>query len=183
MKRLLSIIGLIAGLAACEPVSVVSDAIEGPRTKHADVFAKAFLDKMQARSFSANREFCGLFGRDAEGYVIATPPIVGMLDSCRPPEIPGNFNVFASYHSHGAFDLDVDTEVPSSNDVIADLQENLIGYISTPGGRVWRNENGVAVQLCGRGCLTTDPNFRPEIYGPIALRYTIAQLIAREGRY
>ena len=180
MRKPLTLL-LLTALIACEEAELYTTAIQGPRTKDADVFAKAFLDQLQARSFRANREFCGVFGRDAQGYIIATPPLQGMLDNCRTPHVEDDFGLFASYHSHGGFDAPADSEVPSSNDLQADRAENVVGYISTPGGRVWRSENGKAVQLCGVGCITMDDDFVPRVFGPVAQRYTIAQLRRRES--
>jgi hypothetical protein len=180
MRQILVMLALLA-FAACEEPARYTTPIESVRTKDADAFAKGFLDQLQARSFRANREFCGLFGRDEQGYVIATAPIQGHLDTCRPPDADKVSNVFASYHSHGAFDYGADAEVPSSNDVLADQAENVIGYISTPGGRIWRNTDGVARQICGLGCISVDPNFVPRVSGPVAKRYTIAQLRRRES--
>ncbi|WP_371224518.1 DUF4329 domain-containing protein [Roseovarius sp. 2305UL8-3] len=182
MKRIFSAL-IVLALASCEAPQIYSDPIAGPRTRDADAFAKAFLDQMQARSFAADREFCGIFGRDTDGYVIATPPILGRVDSCRTPDPAEGFNVFASYHSHGAHDEDVDTEVPSSYDLRADREEGVVGYISTPGGRIWFSQDGAATLLCGRGCITMDPEFTPGLYGPIANRYTIATLEQREAGF
>ncbi len=182
MKKLFILFSTLA-LASCEAPRSQSDTIAGPRTTEADAFARAFLDQMQVRSFAARREFCGVFGRDATGYVIATTPVQGMVDRCFPPEPGVAFGVFASYHSHGAHNVDLDTEVPSSFDLRADREEGVIGYISTPGGRLWRSENGAATLLCGLGCVTVDPTFTPGLYGPIADRYTIATLEQREAGF
>ena len=179
MNKFCALIVLVA-ISACEGPGEYSEPIAGPRTKNSDVFAKAFLDQMQARSFEDNREYCGLFGRDAEGYVIATAPVVGMRDTCQIPDTEEEFKAFASYHSHGAYDYGADSEVPTSNDLLADQDEGVIGYISTPGGRVWRTNYGVAVQICGRGCIAVDPDFVPRDFGPVRTRYTIAQLYRRE---
>lgn len=179
MRHRLLLIAFL-GLAACAAPQTQSDAITGPRTKDADLFARVFLDRMQARSFATNTEHCGLLGRDANGRVIATTPLVGEEYSCPPPRVPENFAPFASYHSHGGFDPEADSEVPSSYDVLADREDGLIGYISTPGGRIWRSENGVATLLCGPGCITTDEDFESGHYDPVARRYTIEELRQRE---
>lgn len=181
MIRQFSALTILSVLTACVDADQASAPITGPRTKDADAFAIAYLDRMQARSFARGVEFCGLFGRDAQGYVIATAPVVGHLDSCRLPDFPQDFNAFASYHSHSSYDREADSEVPSSNDVIADRMDKVIGYISTPGGRVWRNENGVARLLCGPGCIAVDPAFEPRVFGPVRARYTIIELREREA--
>lgn len=179
MTKVLSLIAILA-LAACYGRAEYSAAISVPPSKDGDVFAKSFLDQMQARSFAANREYCGLFGRGDDGFIVATPPRLGNLDSCLPPDVASDFNAFATYHSHGAFDPEIDSEVPSSYDLVADREDGLIGYISTPGGRVWRSADGRAELLCDLGCISVDPDFRPGLYEPIATRYTADMLRKRE---
>ena len=58
------------------------------------------------------------------------------------------------------------------------------GYIATPGGRVWLNylDEEVSFQLCGAGCIHTDPNYRPCPAFPPAAEYTIESLEARADR-
>lgn len=127
-----------------------------------DEFAADHLNRVQMLSIADGVEYCGLFGIDASGRLAATPPKRGLADSCDPPEVgPSEFDVLASYHTHGSFDPDADSEVPSVSDLEADIAEGIDGYIATPGGRLWLNdmEAEVAFQLCGRGCLTADPDF------------------------
>lgn len=49
--------------------------------------------------------------------------------------------------------MGADTEVPSVNDLQADLQEEIYGYIATPSGRIWLNdsERNGSVMLFGPG--------------------------------
>ncbi|WP_082152671.1 DUF4329 domain-containing protein [Candidatus Rhodobacter oscarellae] len=91
--------------------------------------------------------------------------------------------IIASFHTHGGFDEDADSEVPSVSDVLADMEEGLDGYLSTPGGRFWfiDGQTGVSRQLCGLGCLPQDPDFAPGLHGTISKRYTLGQLEAREN--
>lgn len=156
--------------------------VTGPKTRDADLFARVFLDQVQERSFAANREFCGVFGRDTDGYVVATQPIRGELDTCYPPNGPRGFGVFATYHTHGGYDVDAMSEVPSPGDLVADYEEGVVGYISTPGGRVWRSEGGKAHILCGAGCVTSDPDYDPRAEPPVGSSYTVPQLYDRIAR-
>lgn len=150
-----------------------------PRTHDADRFAVAFLDQMQALSLASGREYCGLFGRTPNGTVRATAPVRGERDSCTPTFEPDAFGTFAVYHSQGAFDGAVDAEVPSAFDVVADREQEVIGYVSTPGGRVWRSERGEARLLCGPGCIAADPAYQSDLHPPVARAYTADALRLR----
>jgi len=151
-------------------------------TDELDRFAIAFLDKIQPLSVRDKVEYCGLFGHDAYGNLIATEPIAGEPDSCDPGFEPEGFEVIASYHTHGAYSRDADAEVPSLDDLLGDFEEGIDGYIATPGGRVWLNlfEEEVSLQLCGPGCIFTDPAFRPCLAFAPAEEYTIETLELRE---
>ncbi len=176
--RALGMIAALAIMTACNggPFAPITMS----RMTDADAYAIAFLDQLQPRSFATGREFCGLLGRDASGAVRATAPVMGHREHCTPGRAPENFNTFASYHTHGAFHADIDSEVPSAFDLVADREEGVIGYISTPGGRVWRSAQGRARLLCGPGCIAADPAYRPAAHAPIAPRYTADELRRRE---
>jgi hypothetical protein len=149
----------------------------------ADVFAKSFLDGIQAQSFAERREFCGYFFRDSAGQVQATPPRRGTFASCNMPVPNRNDGIFASYHTHGAFGPQYDNEVPSPTDLLSDFRLGLDGYISTPGGRVWRVNNATqdAIQICGLSCVARDPGFIPRNERGVRQRYTVASLNQRGG--
>lgn len=153
-------------------------AIVPPPTAEADAFAVAFLDTIQPRSFAERREFCGYFLVIA-GRIAATPPIPGTTASCTQPAPPPN--AFASYHTHGAFDRDYDNEVPSPEDMLGDFAFGIDGYISTPGGRVWRVEidERAALQVCGLGCVTVDRGFIPRNESSIPPQMTVQDVLAR----
>ena len=146
-----------------------------------DKFAAAHFDKIQPRSIADNLEYCGLFGYDKSGKLAATKAKRGRLDSCEPAPEPEGFEVLASYHTHGAYTPDVDTEVPSLDDLAADIEEGIDGYIATPGGRIWLNlaEEKVSYQLCGPGCVKADKKYRPCKAFPPAISYTLKTLRAR----
>ncbi len=173
---------LAAAVAGCAPKAATLASMTPaalPRTADADAFAIAFLDQMQALSLPSGREYCGVFGRAADGTVRATAPVRGERDSCTATFEPDAFRTFAVYHSQGAFDSTVDAEVPSAYDVVADREQNVTGYVSTPGGRVWRSDAGTARLVCGPGCIAADPAYRADLHPPIADAYTADALRLR----
>lgn len=127
-----------------------------------DRFAIKQLNKAQALSIKANREYCGLIGYDASNKLSATKIRRGRRDSCHPGQDPRGWEVVASFHTHGAYSLDADTEVPSLSDMREDFRDGLDGYIATPGGRVWLNSvrRKKAVMICGKKCVLADRNFK-----------------------
>lgn len=150
-----------------------------PDAATADAFAVTFLNSIQAVSFAQRREFCGYFLVDSTGQISATTPVPGTLASCTQPG-PGP-RVFASYHTHGAYDAGYDNEVPSPEDLLGDFSFQIDGYVSTPGGRVWRVEldEQAALLVCGQACVMVDPGFVPRDEAGIRSRYTVSQLRAR----
>ena len=66
----------------------------------------------------------------------------------------------------------------------ADEDEGTDGYVATPGGRVWYLDTTdmVASQLCGEGCVASDPNFMRGAAGPVASAYSYKGLRARDAR-
>jgi hypothetical protein len=146
--------------------------------------ARAVLLQLQPRSFAEDREYCGYIGRLPDGSLTATEVTRGDDYSCLSRGDESRFvDVVASFHTHAGFSAAADSEVPSSDDMIGDLEEGTSGYIATPGGRLWYIDGprGVAVQVCGLGCMGQDPGFVPGDAGPIAQRYTLQQIQAREG--
>jgi hypothetical protein len=145
-------------------------------------FARQILSGLQARSIAANREYCGIIGLTETGNLIASAARKGRRDSCLPKDPRGAIELIASYHTHAGFDEYADSEVPSASDVIGDMEEGLDGYVATPGGRLWfiDGQSGTTRQLCGLGCLPSDPDFLPGQWGPVKQRYTLSDLDARE---
>lgn len=148
-----------------------------------DAFAKAFLDSIQADSIAERREFCGFFFRTETGELRATPPRRGTFAACSMPAPPRGSGVFASYHTHGAYGERYDNEVPSITDLQSDFQLGINGYVSTPGGRVWRVnlDTRDTEQVCGLKCVTSDPGFVPRNESSVRDRYSILQLALRNG--
>jgi len=148
--------------------------------------AQAILAQLQGRSFAENREYCGYIGRMPDGSYQATDVTRGRVHSCLSRGSEARFvQITASFHTHGGFDRNADSEVPSVNDVMGDMSEGVNGYVATPGGRLWfiDGRTGVSRQLCGLGCMGRDPRFVPGDAGPIATRYTLRELQARESNW
>lgn len=152
-----------------------------PPAAQAESFARNFLNSIQAPSIRAKREFCGFFFVDSGGQIQATPPRRGTFASCSLPVPSRGQGVFASYHTHGAYGPDYDNEVPSPTDMQSDFALGLDGYISTPGGRVWRIhlQDRTARQVCGLRCVLQDPGFVPRNEESVRQAYTLASLNQR----
>ncbi|MCY6379602.1 DUF4329 domain-containing protein [Hoeflea prorocentri] len=161
-------------------IDATAQSSDGPM-EEVDAFAIKHLDSIQPRSIRDRAEYCGLFFHDSQGQLAATPARKGGPDGCTPEIGPDDADIIASYHTHGAFSPEADTEVPSVDDLTADFMEGIDGYVATPGGRVWLNllEEEITVELCGPGCIHTDPAFRPcPAFEPEA-EYTIKGLVER----
>lgn len=143
---------------------------------------KSYMAEVQLLSFENNREYCGIVGYDMAGRIVMSKAKRGRRASCRLGRDPAGIEVVASYHTHGSFHEDYDSEVPSVNDVEGDMEDGLDGYVATPGGRLWfvDGQTGISRQLCGLGCLPDDPEFVPEYFGPVAQRYSLDALTDRE---
>ena len=140
--------------------------------------ARVVLDALQPRSIAEGREYCGYIYRRDAATLAATPPRRGGATSC---DLRGReARTLASYHTHGAAAPDYDNEVPSSTDLATDIAFGTDGYIATPAGRLWHVDHRArrAWLLC-TGCLVADPAATPGTVAPV---YTLAQLLAREGR-
>lgn len=164
-------------LAACDVVPAVEI---GPEF---DAQAIAFLDELQPRSIREKREYCGYFGLDEAGEFRATTPTAGWEEGC---ELSGRqqlHRVVASYHTHAAYDAQIDSEVPSTDDIESDVIQRTYGYLSTPGGRVWLVDwrTKTAMQLCGVGCVWKDPKYSESATDPIPERFTLSQIKRRQG--
>jgi hypothetical protein len=163
--------------------SLPSSRIVAPPAAQADAFAVSFLNSIQARSFRERRELCGYFILLPNGHITATQPIPGTFASCEQPIPQPGQGVFASYHTHGAYGPEYDNEVPSPTDLLSDFEFGMDGYVSTPGGRVWRIEYDTrdTLQVCGQGCIAVDPGFVPQNESSITSRFTVNELRRRNG--
>ena len=171
----------VAGCFAPDPADISMAPRAVPQTQDEIAFMSRVFNDIQPRSIAEGREYCGLIGRDSDGALVATEPVRGRLSSCLPPDPAlANFQVLASYHTHGAWHPAYLTEVPSFDDIRTDIEDNTDGYIATPGGRFWYVDarNQVARQICGRGCLIADPAYQPDPTFPISTTYTLDDLRA-----
>jgi len=142
---------------------------------------KSVLGALQAKSFEHNREYCGYVGYDDDGLLMATPARRGRKGGCRPRDPYELATVIASYHTHGAYSESYTSEIPSADDIEADLSEGIDGWVATPGGRLWfiDTEDMVVSMICDLGCLPSDPDFVPGDIGKIADSYTYDQLLVK----
>ena len=148
------------------------------------LLAKKTLAALQPQSFSKQKEYCGYIGYNAKGELIATQALGGDTASCN-PILPRDFAPVASYHTHGGFDPEYISEIPSDIDLDGDHLERINGYVSTPGGRFWfvDSVNLEVRQLCGAACLPVAPNFEKGADGYIALRYSRQELLRKLNEY
>jgi len=139
------------------------------------------LNALQKNSIKGRREYCGFIGRVAGKGLVATRARPGTQASCTMPRMPASFKPIASYHTHGAFDLGYDNEMPSYQDLRGDIDVGIDGFISTPGGRFWfSDKQGKEVRLiCGARCLITDPSYSEERHDPVGEAYSLKDLARR----
>lgn len=180
----LALIVPLALLTGCgdPPEEVLGAGLVPGEAFHAAARA-AFAD-YQALSFARGAEVCGYFGFDDDGGFLASAPVIGDYDSCMVAYLPeAMVQIVASYHTHSSFDTEIDSEVPSTDDLRADISEQVFGYISTPGGRLWLVDwrSATAAQLCGLGCVLSDEDFIAGDAGVIAQSYTLDALEEREA--
>lgn len=145
-------------------------------------FIKDLFNRIQPATFANNKEYCGYIGYDKNGVLIATTAYMGKENSCMPQEPPLDLEIVGSYHTHGAFSAEADSELPSSDDMMGDMEEDIDGFIATPGGRIWYIDtiDNIAEMVCERHCIMSDPNFDATLLDPVSDRYTLAQLQQRE---
>lgn len=171
--------------ASCPFLLIISLSISGAfgQSQAEIAFVTNFFDELQPKSIADNREYCGYFGLDENNNFVATRPVRGREGSCISWNPPSTMEIFASYHTHGAFSYDFDSELPSTNDLRADIAQQVNGYIATPGGRIWFNDASRerAVMICGRNCTVSDSNFDAEGARHVRARYSLEQLYVREN--
>ena len=125
-------------------------------------FARETLDDLQERSIAQNQEFCGVIYEDEQGALHRSQIYEGERAACGFDwGLPLGNNVVASFHTHGAYDRDFDSEMPSADDLFNDIDARIDGFISTPGGRLWQTswKDESVTQVCGAGCLRQDPRY------------------------
>ena len=135
------------------------------------------LNQLQKLSFKHHREYCGFLGVTAHGKFATGGLSQGTLDSCFPTK-PDYLTVTASFHTHGGFDSTHWSEVPSLQDVDSDAAGGTNGWVATPGGRLWfiNGTTRTLTLVCGPGCMISDPNYVPNVPGPVGSAYTYDEL-------
>ena len=146
-------------------------------------FVTNVLSQPNRQSFVQNTEICGYLGRDPQGNLFTTENATGGEAECYLPTPPANMTLLASYHTHGTYSPEYDSEFPTTTDMDSDRAANIDGYIATPGGRLWYVDTDTMTvrELCGTGCLPQDPGYRPDEAGRINTSYTYAQLRQHES--
>ncbi|NOE25101.1 DUF4329 domain-containing protein [Ruegeria sp. HKCCD6157] len=145
--------------------------------------AKATLSSLQGISFNNDTEYCGYLAYDPAGKLVATPAQRGDNKSCVWDQAENGLVLVLSYHTHGRFDPEYSSEVPSVADIEADEDEGIDGFVSTPGGRLWYvdTERMEVRQICDIGCLPKDPSFVPGLEGEISSVYSYEDLLEYES--
>lgn len=145
--------------------------------------ARQILYDLQALSIRENREYCGVLLRQPDGKLISSKAFRGRKARCNVRRIPGGADVVASYHTHGAFLVGYDNEVPSLLDLEVEVEWAIDGYVSTPGGRFWHvdGRRGTIHLICGPGCMPSDPRYQDQSrsFGKIQGKYNFETLLKR----
>lgn len=147
-------------------------------------YVRGLMESMNQLSVRFNREVCGFILQDADGNFTSTKVSWGGEASCASLPLEAGQRAVSSWHTHAAWGLGYDGEVPSIQDIEGDMRFGVNGWVATPGGRLWyvNGTTGTMVQACGRDCLPMDPNFYPEEHGPVSETYTLDGLYTRFGR-
>lgn len=147
-------------------------------------FVRGIMESMNQLSVRFNREVCGFILQDAQGNFRSTKVSWGGEASCASLPLEPGQRAVSSWHTHAAWGLGYDGEVPSIQDVEGDMRFGVNGWVGTPGGRLWYVDGttGTMTQACGRDCLPVDPNFFPEEHGPVDVIYSLDGLYQRFGR-
>ena len=146
-------------------------------------YVSGILTRLQRESFAKNREYCGYIGLDPLGQWVSTPVMQGNEASCPLPNIPAGMRLVASYHTHGTYSPYYASEWPTTQDGATDASDDIDGYISTPGGRLWHVDTDTmsVSELCGRGCLPQDPHYVAAEDGPLRPVMSYQELLIWEN--
>ena len=143
-------------------------------SSNVQTYARGVLNSLAGPSFTEEIEFCGYIFEDDNGDLAHTIA-AGSLDFCDYGSAPAT--TVASYHTHGNYEPNYDSEIPSVDDLEGSIDIGYDDYLGTPGGRFWINRaDGVSELICGAGCLKSDPNYLPDPTLPVDNRYTLRDL-------
>lgn len=174
MKTLAVALVCLLGWGALQAVAQTAEELA--------LIKQVFAD-LQPRSFARNAEYCGYIGYDRDDTLVASDTTPGDTTGCT-PDWPEGFDIepVASFHTHGGYDPNSWSEIPSVDDMLADESEGVDGWVATPGGRLWFLDTTemTARQMCGVGCLRQDPAFQRETRITIDEFYTLEELIELE---
>ena len=94
-------------------------------------YARSTLEGLQQRSLANNQEYCGVIFEDESGNLQTSKIFEGGRAECALDwGVPlGNY-VVASFHTHGGFDSDYDSERPSLDDLATDIDARIDGFIA-----------------------------------------------------
>lgn len=170
---------LLLTLNACRSSEIYEKHYDRPEAQSpAEIeFVKATLSNLQTISIAENREYCGYIILTTSGEYKASPPKRGRKGYCVTKDLGEDVQILASYHTHGAYSERFESELPSSDDLLSDIEEAVDGYIATPGGRIWYNDatTETSALLCA-DCITADPNYDPLDIPDIQQKYTLDEL-------
>jgi RHS repeat-associated protein len=111
-------------------------------------------------SVALNREVAGSICEFADGTLIATTPNVGTIDSSTPSDCPAGTERMATYHTHGAYDPNYDSERFSGDDRTNSNNRSrnaghwVPSFVATPNGAIRRFDPAV-ITNSRRGRVTT----------------------------
>ena len=146
-----------------------------------EVLIRSVFADLNPTSIEQNVEFCGYIGFTADGELAYSQPTRGDEGSCLSDD-PTNLELItAPYHTHGGFSPDYSSELPSGTDMEGDEDEGIDGWVATPGGRLWYIDTTdmVTFQICGIGCLPSDPEFIAGDSGIIEQSYSYDDLVIK----
>ncbi len=175
-------------LCACAAIFATSQgaaAADGILNSNLIEIARKSLTSVQNQSFSSGREYCGMIGLTTAGELIVSPARRGRASGCDERGfVDSSIKPVASYHTHGGFEADYDSEVPSVDDVDMDHHRKVFGFVATPGGRFWMIDyrSRTAKLVCGIGCLPKDPRFETGMAGDIPEALTRKDLVMRKRK-
>lgn len=162
-------------------VSVIAPSLAAAQSIDEEALIRATFTDLNPISFEENVEYCGYIGFTLDGELAISEPTRGDESSCLSDE-PYNLElIVASYHTHGAHSPDYSSELPSGTDMEGDEEEGIDGWVATPGGRLWfiDTTDMITRQICGIGCLPTDPNFVAGESGIIEQSYSYDDLVIK----
>jgi hypothetical protein len=167
-------------MKACWILALMPTTLLGQSIDDEALIRSVFAD-LNPTSIEQNVEFCGYIGFTADGELAYSQPTRGDEGSCLSDD-PTNLELItASYHTHGGFPPDYRSELPSGTDMEGDEDEGIDGWVATPGGRLWYIDTTdmVTFQICGIGCLPSDPEFIAGDSGIIEQSYSYDDLVIK----